>query len=110
KVHIYDIRLQRYDYPHLELEVRCGKGTYLRSLARDVGERLGCGGLIAALRRLRVGPFSAEEAAPLDRDEEAALPPLLPLAMAVNELRWLTLEPGEIALLRRGQEVPLHAQ
>ena len=42
-VHIYGIDLLHYEYPSLKLEVRCGKGTYIRSLARDLGERLGCG-------------------------------------------------------------------
>src|SRR5438105_1078430 len=45
------IDLLRYEYPLLELEVRCGKGTYIRALARDLGERLDCGGYIQALRR-----------------------------------------------------------
>src|SRR5205807_6864958 len=45
QVVVHAIQVLRYDYPHLNLEVRCGKGTYIRSLARDLGEELGCGAL-----------------------------------------------------------------
>jgi len=55
---IHQIDVLRYEYPHLELEVHCGKGTYIRSLARDLGDRLGCGALVETLRRTRVGSTS----------------------------------------------------
>ena len=58
---VHAIDVLGYEYPHLEIEVRCGKGTYIRSLARDLGEELGCGGFIASLRRLAVGCFQAGE-------------------------------------------------
>src|SRR5262249_52043431 len=57
-----------YDWPRLDVEVRCGKGTYIRALARDLGDRLGVGGYIETLRRHRVGPFDAADAVPLDAD------------------------------------------
>ncbi len=72
RVHVYGIDVCRYDYPHLELEVRCGKGTYIRSLARDLGARLGCGALIQTLRRTRVGPFTTDDAVPMDADAATA--------------------------------------
>src|SRR5262249_38706790 len=102
KVNIYDIRLLSYDYPQLELEVRCGKGTYIRSLARDVGERLGCGGLIESLRRTRVGPFRVEEAISVDMPGTAARTHLLPMAQALADLPRLLLESAKIDLLRQG--------
>ena len=58
QVTIHGIEVLGYAWPLLELEVRCGKGTYIRSLARDLGEALGCGGLVQTLRRTRVGPFT----------------------------------------------------
>src|SRR5262245_40734947 len=82
-VQVYSIDVRRYDYPELDVEVRCGKGTYVRSLARDLGEKLGCGGLVQALRRTRVGPFRAEDAVALDAGAEAARARLLPPAQAV---------------------------
>lgn len=58
------IDLLRYEYPELELLVDCSKGTYIRSLAHDLGQMLGCGAHLSQLTRLRVGPFSLEECIP----------------------------------------------
>lgn len=58
------------DYPEIEMTVRCSKGTYIRSLARDIGERLGCGGTLAALTRTWVGAFSSEDSLRLSEVEE----------------------------------------
>jgi tRNA pseudouridine55 synthase len=52
------IRLIRYDYPFLEITVDCSKGTYIRSLAHDLGHVLGCGAHLSGLQRTRSGPFS----------------------------------------------------
>ena len=57
--------LLQAEYPRAEIRVRCGKGTYIRSLARDLGQRLGCGGYIESLCRLAIGPFTAADAIPL---------------------------------------------
>jgi tRNA pseudouridine55 synthase len=104
-VRIYGIDLLRYNYPELELEARCGKGTYIRALARDLGERLGCGGYVKALRRTRVGPFTEAEALPLEADAEQARARLLPAARAVAELPALTLPPAELRRLLGGKDV-----
>ncbi|MCS7188230.1 MAG: tRNA pseudouridine(55) synthase TruB [Bacteroidia bacterium] len=62
-VNIYEIEEIYYEFPHRWLiRVVCGKGTYLRSLARDIGDRLGCGAYLAALRRTRIGSFSVQKA------------------------------------------------
>ncbi len=52
-----EITLIEYNYPFLELDIVCSKGTYIRSLAADLGEELGCGAHLASLTRLRCGPF-----------------------------------------------------
>src|SRR5207253_7190316 len=91
RVRIDAIDVLRYEFPLLELEVRCGKGTYIRSLARDLGERLGCGGLVHALRRTAVGPFRADEAVSLDADGTTVGGKLLPMALAVAELPRVSL-------------------
>jgi tRNA pseudouridine55 synthase len=80
--------------------VRCSKGTYLRTLAHDLGERLGCGGHLRELRRVRVGPFGVEESVGLDalmalvkegrRDELARY--LLPVSRALEGLAELQLD------------------
>lgn len=61
-VRIDAIEIERYAWPELEILVRCGPGTYLRALARDLGEELGTGGHCSALRRLASGPFRVEDA------------------------------------------------
>ena len=65
-VRVDRIDILRFDSPILEIEIECGKGTYIRSLARDLGEKLGTGAYVASLRRLRVGPFLAACACDLD--------------------------------------------
>jgi tRNA pseudouridine55 synthase len=106
-VQIYGIDLLRYAWPHLELEVRCGKGTYVRALARDLGERLGCGALVATLRRTRVGPFTAEEAVSLETAPDEARARLLPAGLAVAELPRVTLPQSQVRRLRQGQAAAL---
>jgi len=109
RVCIYEIDLLAYEYPHLELLVRCGKGTYIRSLVRDLGERLDCGALVEKLRRTRVGPFDFARALTLEADIATAHSFLLPLSTAVAELPRLTLGTEEVRRLRQGQEVRVAA-
>jgi tRNA pseudouridine55 synthase len=104
-VQIYGIDILEYAYPRLELEVRCGKGMYIRSLARDLGERLGCGALVQTLRRTRVGPFTADDAVTLKAGAAAARARLLPPETAVAELPRVTLPEGEVRRLCQGQAV-----
>lgn len=65
-VHVYSIELLAYAWPLLRLRVDCGRGTYIRALARDIGEALGVGGYLLELRRTRVGDFDATAAVSLD--------------------------------------------
>ncbi len=60
EVWIYELKLRKASLPEIELEVTCGKGTYIRSLARDLGQALGSGAHLTALRRTRVGDFGTE--------------------------------------------------
>jgi tRNA pseudouridine55 synthase len=107
KVRIDGIELLSYAWPRLELEVRCGKGTYIRSLARDLGARLGCGGLIETLRRTRVGPFAIADAAPLDAEAGAALSRMKPLTAAVAGLPPVAVSAADATRLQHGQRVRL---
>jgi tRNA pseudouridine55 synthase len=81
-VRIDTCRLLAYDWPLVDIEVECGKGTYIRSIARDLGAALGVGGLVQALRRTRVGPFTAEQGVTLDATADEARRRLLPMAVA----------------------------
>jgi tRNA pseudouridine55 synthase len=102
-VHIYGIDVLQYDYPSLKLEVRCGKGTYIRSLARDLGERLGCGALVQTLRRTCVGPFTVDDAATPGMEAALALARLRPLEDAVAELPRVIVTDEEVRRLCQGQ-------
>jgi len=107
RVRIDSIEIDAFDYPRLDLLIRCGKGTYIRSLARDLGERLGCGAYIESLRRTAVGPFAAVAGLSLEVDTATARAQLLPLTSAVTELPHLTLGEREVSCLRHGQSVAL---
>jgi tRNA pseudouridine55 synthase len=77
KVRIYKLELLQYDWPSLDIRVDCGRGTYIRSLARDIGEALGTTAYLTTLRRTRVGPFQIEEAATLDKIQSDGVAPFL---------------------------------
>ncbi|MBX3356978.1 MAG: tRNA pseudouridine(55) synthase TruB [Phycisphaeraceae bacterium] len=85
-VQIHAITLTEYAWPIARLDITCGKGTYIRSLARDLGEALGVGGCLASLRRTRSGRFRVEEATPYDR---------LPHQITPADLRPLP-KPGDL--------------
>jgi tRNA pseudouridine55 synthase len=108
-VEIYRIDIISYTWPDLELEVDCAKGTYIRSLARDLGERLGCGGYVHSLRRTRVGPFGAESGLSFDASSELARDALLPVELAVADLPRLDVPAVEGLKLCQGQAVPMTA-
>ena len=64
-IHVYSLRLLDYEPPKARIRVACTKGTYVRTLAADIGDALGCGAHLSALRRTRSGPFSVDDALPL---------------------------------------------
>lgn len=66
-VRIDSIQIRSHEWPRLEIAVACGKGTYIRSLARDLGAALGAGGMLTALRRTRSGAFAIGQAKKLDQ-------------------------------------------
>jgi tRNA pseudouridine55 synthase len=106
-VRVYGIDLLRCDWPEVEVEVRCGKGTYIRSLARDLGQALGCGAHVRQLRRTQVGPFRADEALSLDADRETAQARLQPPGLALAELPRVVIDAGQARRLRGGQALAL---
>ncbi len=63
---IKEIVVENFDFPFVQIKVRCSKGTYIRSLARDIGEKLGCGAYLYELRRTKIGNFEVEEAMTID--------------------------------------------
>lgn len=65
-LHIDEIELLKYDMPEITIRVSCGKGTYIRALARDIGRELGSGAFLTSLRRTRIGAVRAEDCVTLD--------------------------------------------
>jgi tRNA pseudouridine55 synthase len=102
-VRIDAIRVTGYEWPFLDVEVDCGKGTYIRSIARDLGSVLGCGGLVQTLRRTRVGPFAAEQGVHLDADPTSVK--LLPMSAAMAGMEQVRLDAEEMRRFRQGQSV-----
>lgn len=72
KIHIYDFELLRINLPEIDFRIRCSKGTYIRSLARDLGLALNSGAHLIALRRTKIGNFKVEDAFTLDQFKELA--------------------------------------
>jgi tRNA pseudouridine55 synthase len=88
RVTIHRLQLLAFQPPLATIEVECGKGTYIRALAHDLGQQLGCGAHLAALARLRVGPFTLDDACSLPQ-----------LEAAFQEDRWQSLlHPADAAL------------
>ncbi len=99
--------LARLDDEHAELELVCGKGGYVRSIARDLGEALGCYGHVLKLRRIWSGPFDVEDGVSLETVEEYARSEglgefLLPVATALDELTELQCTDQGFARLKNG--------
>jgi len=105
-VNVHRIDLIGYEWPRLELEVDCGSGTYIRSIARDVGAELGCGGLVAVLCRTRIGPFTLAGAIDPDTLSAATVAARLrPALEAVADLPCLALTAEQVARVIQGREL-----
>ena len=89
----------------LGLAVTCSAGTYIRSLARDLGEALGCGGSLACLRRSEALGFSLAQAVPLEALDQTPPPPLLNPLLALGHLPRRQLQPQELAGWRCGRSL-----
>lgn len=102
KVTIYELELKAFDpgADAADIDVTCSGGTYIRTLAADLGERLGCGAHLTSLRRVAAGGFRIEEAIGLDEIEEDHL---LPLVEIVRDLPAVTVEADEADLVRNGR-------
>jgi len=103
------------DADHATFHVHCGKGMYVRSLARDLALKLGTCGYVNTLRRTRVGPFALQAAISLEKLGElghngAALTALLALRSALDDIPGLTLSASEAQRLRAGQSILIRPQ
>ena len=107
-VRIDDVRLLNYLWPRLELEVVCGSGTYIRSIARDIGAALDCGGLVEVLTRTRIGPFTIEEGIDPSTLTVESIPGMLrPALDALADLPKVTISDEQWAEVGRGRSLPI---
>ncbi len=98
-------RLEQVGPAELEFDLTCSKGTYVRTLAADIGSALGCGGYLSRLRRVTSGPFRIDDALTLDALRElpdAGAVPLVPLNQALGHLRGAVVDRAAADGLRRG--------
>jgi len=111
QVVIYELNLLQWTPPDLSLEITCSAGTYIRSLAHDLGQAIGCGAHLVALRRTASGPFTLADAFSLSELEQQVaagqwMKRALPLSEAVRGMPRLTLTPAAAQAVRFGQPTP----
>jgi tRNA pseudouridine55 synthase len=115
---IHYIKILAWNSPEIEVEVSCSKGTYIRSLAEDIGAKLGTGAHITALRRLKAGPFNLEQSYTIEalqalqqNNESKNLQAcLLAMDAAIADVPLLNLDREQTLRLRQGQLVSLSQQ
>ncbi len=110
-VMIHTFKLIFYRPPELHFEVDCSSGTYIRSLAHDLGQNLGCGAHLASLRRTAVGKYSVSSALSLEQIEELAAQGriqefLIPLESLFQEWPKAVLGPHEKDVVQKGKAIP----
>lgn len=104
-VKIYSLKLIRYEYPELVLEVCCGSGTYVRSLGRDVSESLQTAAVMSALERTRIGDLDVSTAVGVDEIEGRLDEVLLPARHLVGALTSVSLSDEEVIELHHGRTI-----
>ena len=112
RVRIYELKLRRLQGDELDIELSCSKGTYVRTLAEEIGEALGCGAHLSALRRTASGPFGIEDAHTLPEIEHLAEDGLdaldqllLPTEYAIADWPEVNLSENTAYYLQQGQAV-----
>ena len=102
EVTVHKIKVRKVSLPTIDVEISCGSGTYIRAIARDVGEILGTGGAVRDLRRTRIGPYSVESAVIPDASPE----PIAHLRI-LPERESLSLDSRKLDNLRLGRSIVL---
>lgn len=110
-VEIYSIDIRNISTDTVEFDVHCSKGTYIRSLAHDLGAKLGVGGHLAALRRLAISNFTLEQSITLDQVSEyladgTLAAHLLSMDLAIPQFDALELDAASVRAVRNGQFLP----
>ena len=110
-IHVYSLDILEWSPPEAVIDVYCSSGTYVRSLANDLGKSLGTGAYLVGLRRSKSGRFTLRDAVPLRRLQEAFSAGdwyrhLIPAAEALADWPMLELDADQVELVRHGHRVP----
>jgi tRNA pseudouridine55 synthase len=110
-IHVYSLELLEWDPPEAVIDVFCSSGTYVRSLANDLGAALGCGAHLVGLRRTKSGRFTLRDAVPLRRLQETFQSGdwyrhLIPAAEALGDWPMVELDGDQVELIRHGHRIP----
>ena len=104
EVEVHRLELTRFAYPELDLFIECGSGTYIRSIGRDLGQMLGCGAVMSALVRTRIGPFRIEDAVTLEQlNRETVDQYLLPPTSTLGGLPKYSASSADLHNIRAGR-------
>lgn len=109
-VEIFSIENLSYDLPYVSFDVHCSKGTYIRSLCRDIGEKLGCYATLAALERKEVHGFMLEDAYKLDEvglmaSNGTIMDAILPIDAILGQYSKATIKPDKLKYLQNGNKL-----
>jgi tRNA pseudouridine55 synthase len=110
-IDVYHLEVLEWAPPEVVIDVHCSSGTYVRSLANDLGEMLGCGAYLVGLRRTKSGRFSLRDATPLRKLQEAFKSGnwaqyLIPAAEALTDWPAIELDPDQVDAIKHGHRVP----
>jgi tRNA pseudouridine55 synthase len=110
-INVYSLDVLEWAPPEIVVDVYCSSGTYVRSLANDLGKALGTGAHLVGLRRTKSGRFTLRDAVPLRRLQEAFQAGdwyrfLIPAAEALGDWPMLELDPDQVELVRHGHRIP----
>jgi tRNA pseudouridine55 synthase len=110
-IDVYSLELLEWAPPEVVIDVNCSSGTYVRSLANDLGERLGCGATLTGLRRTKNGRFTLRDAVPLRKLNEAFMDGswyqyLIPAADALTDWPGIELSDEHMETIRHGHRIP----
>lgn len=113
-INVYNLELLEWAPPEAVIDVFCSSGTYVRSLAHDLGEKLGCGAHLIGLRRTRSGRFTLRDAVPLRKlkeafDDNSWDKYLIPAAEALSDWPAIELSPEQLDIVRHGRRIPAEA-
>ena len=111
RISIFELKLVDRTSDSLTLDVFCSKGTYIRSLAEDIGHKLGCGGTVIELRRTQAGQFKIEDALTIEQLQQMDLEELKNLLIDVDKpldgIPVLELSADQATLIRHGQQIKM---